>query len=198
MTYDPNKHHRRSIRLKGYDYTQPGAYFITICTQNRECLFGDVVDGEMRLDACGVIVREEWFRSAEIRREIALWPDEFVVMPNHIHGIVWITDQRDVAGPNVGAHGRAPLPGYQAVRPDRIAVRGHWHRLSPGSNPSPPNALTNIAARPAHPCGNAIITNASSAMMWRCTTSGNTSSTTPPAGPWIRRTRRNAAYECLQ
>ena len=53
MKYDPQKHHRRSIRLQGYDYSQSGAYFITLCVENRECLFGDVVNGEMRLNEMG-------------------------------------------------------------------------------------------------------------------------------------------------
>ena len=107
------KNHRRSIRLKGYDYTQPGAYFVTICTHGREILFGHVVDGEMALNEYGEIVREEWFRSTEIRAEVELFHDEFVIMPNHIHGIVWIveTDNPSVVGAHghVGAHGRAPL-----------------------------------------------------------------------------------------
>jgi len=113
--YDPNKHHRRSIRLKGYDYTQPGAYFVTICTHGRAPLFGRVAGGDMVPNECGTIVREEWFRSAEIRDEIELFPDEFVVMPNHVHGIVWIVATVDPAGydenvrPMVGAHGRAPV-----------------------------------------------------------------------------------------
>ncbi len=109
MKYDPDRHHRRSVRLKGYDYAQPGAYFITICTQNRECLFGEIVDGEMHLNEFGEIVRAEWFRSAEIRAEIELHPNEFVVMPNHVHGIVWIVSDDDEY--SVGAHGRAPRHG---------------------------------------------------------------------------------------
>jgi len=56
MAYDPEKHHRRNIRLKGYDYTQPGAYFIAICTHGRECLFGEIIDGEMHLNEAGQIV----------------------------------------------------------------------------------------------------------------------------------------------
>lgn len=88
--YDPNRHHRRSIRLKGYDYTQPGAYFVTICTHDRACLFGEVVEGVMRLNAWGEIVREEWFRTAQLRPYVVLHEDEFVVMPNHVHGIIWI------------------------------------------------------------------------------------------------------------
>ena len=94
MTYDPHKHHRRSIRLPGYDYTQPGAYFVTFVAHDRECLFGEVVDGVMRLNAFGEIVRDEWFRTAVVRPYVMLDPDEFVVMPNHVHGIIWITGGR--------------------------------------------------------------------------------------------------------
>ncbi|SNB74035.1 transposase [Thermoflexus hugenholtzii] len=97
MPYDPQRHHRRSIRLPGYDYTQPGAYFITIVTYNRMPLFGEIVDGEMRLNECGEIVRAEWLQTAIVRPYVVLHPDEFVVMPNHVHGIIWIIDT------NVGA-----------------------------------------------------------------------------------------------
>jgi len=75
------KRHRKSIRLRGYDYTSAGAYFLTICVQGRECLFGDVVDGTMRLNDAGRVVAEEWAKSADMRREITM--DVFVVMPNH-------------------------------------------------------------------------------------------------------------------
>lgn len=60
MTYDPHNHHRRSIRLKGYDYARAGAYFVTICTRNRECLFGEVVDGKLWLNDAGRIVADVW------------------------------------------------------------------------------------------------------------------------------------------
>jgi hypothetical protein len=76
--------------LRGYDYAQAGAYFVTICTQGRECLFGEVVDGEMRLNEWGHIVGDEWMKTAEIRDEIEL--DAWVVMPNHFHGIVVLND----------------------------------------------------------------------------------------------------------
>lgn len=59
MKYDADKHRRRSIRLKGYDYSQAGAYFVTICTRNRDCLFGEIVDGQMRLNQLGRAVAEE-------------------------------------------------------------------------------------------------------------------------------------------
>jgi hypothetical protein len=57
MRYDPDKHHRRSIRLENYDYAQKGVYFITVCTQDRQCLFGKIVDGEIRLNDAGQLVR---------------------------------------------------------------------------------------------------------------------------------------------
>ena len=92
MSYDPDRHHRRSIRLKGYDYSRPGIYLVTICTQGRECLFGQIVDGEMQLNHAGRIAQDEWLRSAELRPRVTL--DAFVVMPNHIHGIIILTDRR--------------------------------------------------------------------------------------------------------
>ena len=91
MTYDPEKHHRRSIRLKGYDYTQPGAYFITICTQGRECLFGEIIDGEMHLNEAGQIVVQTWQDLPNHISNVQL--DAFVVMPNHVHGIIIITER---------------------------------------------------------------------------------------------------------
>ena len=101
MTHDLKKHHRRSIRLKDYDYSQSGAYFITICTYNKECLFGEIVDSQTHLNKFGWVISEEWLRSIKLRQEIEL--DEFVIMPNHIHGIVIIIES------NVGATGRSPL-----------------------------------------------------------------------------------------
>lgn len=104
--FDPEIHHRRSIRLKEYDYTQPGAYFITFCTYQRMHLFGEVVDGEMVLNDAGKIARDEWFKTAEIRPYVKLYEDEFVIMPNHGHGIIWIDDD---VGDDVGAwRRRAP------------------------------------------------------------------------------------------
>jgi putative transposase len=100
MKFDPNKHHRRSIRLKGYDYTQPGAYFVTICTYQRQTILGEIVDGEMLLNTCGEIARDEWFKTAQIRSNVQLHQEEFVIMPNHLHGIIWIIE------PNVRARRR--------------------------------------------------------------------------------------------
>jgi putative transposase len=113
MEFDPEVHHRRSIRLREFDYSQPGAYFVTLCAFNKECLFGQVVDGQMRMNAMGEIVHEEWFRSGRIRLEIEL--GAFVVMPNHIHGIVRIVGAHGVR-PNVGANGVCPIT--HGVRPN--------------------------------------------------------------------------------
>jgi putative transposase len=104
MRGDSSSRNRHSVRLPAHDYAAPGSYFITICTHGRECLFGEIDNGRVVLNAFGEIVRQEWQRSAEIRRELGL--DAFVVMPNHLHGIVHIMDISSV----VGAHGHAPLP----------------------------------------------------------------------------------------
>lgn len=86
MQYNPNIHQRRSLRLKGYDYSQAGAYFITICAQARECLFGEIIESEMRVNNAGRMVRQWWSESAMKFNNIEL--DESVIMPNHFHGII--------------------------------------------------------------------------------------------------------------
>ena len=90
MPYDPEKHHRRSIRLKGYDYNQPGAYFITIVTQHRERLFGEIVNGQMVLNEAGRMIQRVWDTIPQHHPGIET--DAFVIMPNHIHGIIVITE----------------------------------------------------------------------------------------------------------
>ncbi|QKG80619.1 transposase [Tenuifilum thalassicum] len=97
--YKPNIHHRHSIRLRGYDYSQAGAYFITICTQNRTCLFGNVVDGNMVLNDAGMVAQNCWLEIPKHFPNTTL--DEFVIMPNHIHGIIVINI--------VGANNHSPL-----------------------------------------------------------------------------------------
>ncbi len=90
MTYNPEKHHRRSIRLRDYDYSQPGAYFITLCTQNRECLFGDIVNGEMVLNEYGMVVKQCWLAIPQHFPHAQL--DAYVIMPNHVHGIIILNE----------------------------------------------------------------------------------------------------------
>ncbi|MCP9465641.1 MAG: hypothetical protein NNA25_12715 [Nitrospira sp.] len=109
MNYDPEKHHRRSICLKGYDYSQPGAYFITIVTQDRACLFGEVVDGEMRVNDAGRMIQSVWDEMSAFYSGIDA--DEFVVMPNHIHGIIVLVGATPCGRPESGqAQGQARGP----------------------------------------------------------------------------------------
>lgn len=104
---DPDRNvigRRRSIRLPAFDYASAGAYFVTIVAAERKCLFGEVGDDGCTLSALGEVVENEWRRTAEIRDGVAL--DEFVVMPNHLHGIVWIKVATDA--PAEGTPPRAP------------------------------------------------------------------------------------------
>jgi REP element-mobilizing transposase RayT len=81
---------RHSVRLTEYNYSMPGAYYITICTHERLCILGEIANDRIILSEWGHIIREEWFRSKEVRKEIEL--DEFIIMPNHLHGIIIIND----------------------------------------------------------------------------------------------------------
>jgi putative transposase len=107
-------HHRRSVRLQGYDYAQAGAYFVTICTQDRECSLGKVVDGEMALSDAGRMVQSVWeglpgrFPTVEL--------DQFVVMPNHIHGILVLVGAQFIA-PTVHAQNKR-MVGAQFIAPN--------------------------------------------------------------------------------
>jgi putative transposase len=105
-----NKHGRRSTRLKDYDYSREGAYFITICAQNRKSFFGEIIEGEMLLNDAGSMIREWWLRLSDKCQLVET--DEYVIMPNHLHGIVLIVgaDQR-VRPPknNEGEHVGSPL-----------------------------------------------------------------------------------------
>jgi len=135
MTFNPAIHHRRSTRLKGYDYTQPGAYFVTLVTYHRDEIFGEVANGVMKLSSLGQIVYDEWMRSAEIRKEIRLYEDEFVVMPNHLHGIVWIVSL-------VGADEGTDV-GADVIRPS--------NDIRPDSGIHPPETGARRAPQPSAP-----------------------------------------------
>jgi len=110
--YNPNIHHRKSIRLKGYDYSQAGLYFITICCQDRACLFGHIENSEMVLNDAGKMVETEWLKLHERFNNIEL--HEFVVMPNHFHAILetvgatLVVAQNDVETQNGQPQGIAP------------------------------------------------------------------------------------------
>jgi REP element-mobilizing transposase RayT len=113
--YDPDIHQRRSIRLRDYDYATGGACFFTVCVQGRECLFGQVMGGEMVLNEAGRMVELWWRKIPEKFGNAGL--GEHVIMPDHFHGIVWIVGAGPCARPSLdsdadkrGAHTGAPLP----------------------------------------------------------------------------------------
>lgn len=147
MEFSPKIHGRRSIRLQGYDYSQVGAYFVTIVSWRREALFGEIVDGEtpqgghVVLNDFGKIVRAEWERTAAVRPYVEL--GAFVVMPNHIHGILVFTDNlmNDV---NVGATRRV-APTRPTLQPGSLgAVIGQFKSIVTKQI----NRLQNVAGRP--------------------------------------------------
>jgi len=123
MKYNPNKHKRKSIRLKGYDYSQAGLYFITICVQNRACLLGNIIDGKMNLNDAGVMVENEWL--ALVKRFSNIKLHEYIVMPNHFHAILEITDDPVgatlVVAPNNAVDQQ--LRGYPSWVPQRRPQR---------------------------------------------------------------------------
>ncbi len=102
--YNSEKHNRRSIRLKGHNYAQQGAYHVTICTQNRECILGDIKNGEMILNHYGLIARKCW--NELVNHYIYIEMGMHIIMPNHIHGIINIS-----GAPNVGAGFKPALDG---------------------------------------------------------------------------------------
>jgi REP element-mobilizing transposase RayT len=133
MKYDPKRHHRRSIRLRGYDYARPGSYFVTACTHQRELLLGEVIDGQMHRNALGDIVHAEWYATERVRPKVRL--DAFVVMPNHLHGILEIIDvgARRCLAPDAHAKtDRAEIWATHRVAPTEGA-RSRPHGPAPGS-----------------------------------------------------------------
>lgn len=114
MKYDPNIHHRRSIRLKNYDYSQVGMYFVTICTQNSGCFFGDIVSRDMRLNDAGMMVQSIWDELPLRFTNLEL--DAFVVMPNHIHGIFALGHANGHTGDCMD-HSAGHCTGESCIRP---------------------------------------------------------------------------------
>ena len=134
---------RKTIRLPDWDYASSAWYFLTICTHHRISIFGRIVDDLMVLNALGRIADEEWKRSPEIRKQLGL--DAYVIMPNHMHGIVILRREddhirRDSPQPSVGAHGGAPLQrpprslgSFVAGFKARVTKRINQHRRTPGT-----------------------------------------------------------------
>ncbi|MEN8241890.1 MAG: transposase [Chloroflexota bacterium] len=96
MKLNPEKHERKTTRLRGFDYSQAGYYFITICTHKRFCCLGDVADGEMEVSEAGEIVQEVWGKLPQHYFYMCL--DEFIIMPNHVHGIIQLTEKNSIPG----------------------------------------------------------------------------------------------------
>ncbi|MBL8063495.1 MAG: transposase [Anaerolineales bacterium] len=134
--FDPKIHHRRSIRLKGYDYSRAGAYFVTIVAWQREMLFGDVVDGTMNLNRHGHIIHDAWFDLKNHYRHVEL--GEFVIMPNHVHGIIVLTDDGSRGGPSLS--GGTNLPDMMHAGMNNLPI----NQTRPYVKPQPRHGLPEI------------------------------------------------------
>ena len=113
--YNPQMHNRRSIRFKGYDYTQAGLYFITICCQNRACLFGEIENGKMMLNDAGAIANDCWLNIPNHFPNAIL--HEYVIMPNHVHGIIEL----------VGANNHSPESNQHSPESKLHSPKMHLH-----------------------------------------------------------------------
>jgi REP element-mobilizing transposase RayT len=138
VNHDAREHQRRSTRLRGYDYSQSGAYFVTVCVQNRQSVFGKVMNGKMILNDTGRMVEGEWLNTPAVRPYVDL--DEFVVMPNHFHGIIMIRNEPTIVGathrvaptgPTAGSVG-AMMAQFKSIATKRMRALGHssfaWQR----------------------------------------------------------------------
>ena len=112
--YNPQKHHRRSIRLPGYDYTTPDAYYVTICADEKRFIFGDIIDGVMHLNLAGKTVNAVWQRLPNYFKNITL--DGFVIMPNHLHGIIIINDNNWQRSP------QKTYPTFTGTKPGSLSA----------------------------------------------------------------------------
>ncbi len=145
--FDPDRHHRRSIRLKGYDYTSAGAYFVTICVQNRECLLGEVIEGRVSLSGAGRMVQSIWDALPQYYPGVDI--DAFVVMPNHVHGIIVLTEHERVLDIPTGqaqpiGQARGPSAG-QARGPSAGQARGP--AMGQARGPAPTLSLPDVVQR---------------------------------------------------
>lgn len=163
MKYQPEIHHRRSIRLKEYDYSQENAYFVTICAQHKQCLFGEIHDEKMFLNHAGLMTIK-WYRELQ-NKFINLQCGQFVCMPNHLHFIIKITDKASVAtNPHCPPNGNnknstttvnyLPVGADLRVRPDspcsleinhvqthRSGSEGQTHRSAPTNTANIPTIV---------------------------------------------------------
>ncbi len=157
MRYDPEKHHRRSIRLRGYNYSRAGAYFVTICVKNRECLFGEIQNGKVILNDFGKIIDYHWQKIPTHFENAAL--DEYIVMPNHFHAVLWLVgDGGKMANPEnavtgitvVGAKhsGQSIVTEHDDVAGNASPLRPrHPNGTKPGSLSAVIQNFTSITSR---------------------------------------------------
>ena len=117
--YDPNIHHRHSIRLGCYDYSQDGWYFVTMCTQNHACMFGNIVNDQMQLNDAGVMVRTWWRKVGG--KFPSVRTDEYIIMPNHFHGIVNIVGAAPCGRPIIGNNTASGQPHGKSGQPRGVA-----------------------------------------------------------------------------
>ena len=137
MPYNPKIHHRKSIRLKGYDYSQEGMYYVTICVQNRQCLFGKILGGKMILNEYGEIACGEWEKLPEQHHNVSL--DVFQIMPNHMHGIIVLQNVVNTEK-FVGAT-------LAAAQNNNADTKNHWAGASPA-----PTIIGAYKSLVAHKC----------------------------------------------
>ena len=154
MKYNPNKHHRRSIRLKGYDYSQAGLYFITICCQDMIWRFGKIENNEMILNECGQIAFDEWMKLTERFPNFEL--DAFQIMPNHIHAIIALNPPSSAMGASVGAALAAVqnddaisqndniIIGANDMRAVANDIRAEANDMRAGASPARTDAISDI------------------------------------------------------
>lgn len=129
--YDPEIHHRRSIRLAEYDYTQDGWYYVTICCQNHRCLFGEILQEKMILNSAGTMIEKWWRKLPEKYPGIRL--DEYVIMPNHLHGIIVIVGAAPRGRPKPDTQSSNESGRSLGIAPTEhlICKSGRPHRVAP-------------------------------------------------------------------
>lgn len=123
----PNRH-RQSTRLSGFDYSRAGAYFVTLCSWERDLLFGSVTTDAVELTQAGQVVHDQWLASFQMRREIR--PDAFIIMPNHFHAIVWMRHgQHPTLGKLIGGFKSAVSSQINALNdtPGRPVWQRNYH-----------------------------------------------------------------------
>jgi len=126
--YNPNIHHRRSIRLKGYDYSQKGLYFVTICTQKRECLFGKIIDNVMILNIAGEMVNKIWLEIPQIFPKIK--SHEYIIMPNHFHAIIEIVGADSISAQHADSISAQHADSISAQHANSISAQHADHMVS--------------------------------------------------------------------